>query len=64
MIEKQQGLKFPMFIQSVAKLIYKSSIANVFFQGGRGNWAVYYSSPQSFKLKFLFVGLTNLGTFL
>ena len=29
------------------------------YQGGRGHWTVYYTSPQRFKL---FVGLTTLGT--
>ena len=29
-------------------------------QGGRGHWAVYYTSPQS----FLFIGSTTLGTFI
>ena len=31
--------------------------------GGRGNLAVYYTSPQSFDSVFLFVGLTTLGTY-
>ena len=31
-------------------------------QGGRGHWAGYYTSPQSFNIVFLFVGLTTLGT--
>ena len=35
-----------------------SSIAS---QEGRGQWDVYYTSPQSFNKVFLFVGLTTLG---
>ena len=31
-------------------------------KGGRGHWAVYNTSPQSF-IVFLFVGLTTLVTF-
>ena len=30
-------------------------------QGGKGQWAVYYTSTQSFIIT-LFVGLTTLGT--
>ena len=34
-----------------------------FFQGGRGQWAVYNTNPQSFFYKvFIFVALTTLGT--
>ena len=32
-------------------------------EGGMGHLAVYYTSPQSFVLVFLFVALTSLGTF-
>ena len=31
-------------------------------KGGRGHWAVYYSSPQSFIVTFSYL-LTTLGTF-
>ena len=32
-------------------------------QEGRGHWAVYYTSPQSFIITFfLFIGYTTLGT--
>ena len=33
-------------------------------QGGRGQWAVYYNSPQSILIYFLIVGLPTLGTFI
>ena len=32
--------------------------------GRRGHWAVYYTCPQSFIIKFLIVGSTTLGIFL
>ena len=33
-------------------------------QGGRGQWAVYYSSPQSFKITFSYLlGKNNFGYF-
>ncbi len=33
--------------------------------GGRGHWAVYFSSPQSFIITFiLFIGLTAFGSFI
>ena len=32
-------------------------------EGLMGHLAVYYTSPQSFVLVFLFVALTSLGTF-
>ena len=36
-----------------------------FFQGGRAHWAVYYTCPQSFIIKFsLFVGLATLEAFI
>ena len=36
------------------------------FHGGRGHWAVYYTSSQSFMIDnvFLFIGLINFGTFI
>ena len=35
---------------------------SLFFLGGRGHWAVYYTSPQSFySYFFLSVGSTTLG---
>ena len=35
------------------------------FQGGRGHWAVYLTSPQSFIVTFfLFVDLKTYGTFI
>ena len=27
----------------------------------RGHWAVYFTSPQNFKIRFLYVGITTLG---
>ena len=34
-------------------------------QGGRGHWAVYHTSPQSFIINvFLFNGSTTLGIFI
>ena len=30
-------------------------------QGGRGNWGVYYTSPQSFRILFLILWLNNFG---
>ena len=35
-----------------------------YMQGERGNWAVYYTSPQSFKLTFSYRWLNNFGDFL
>ena len=48
--------KFPRQIEVFAAL------PCAHMQGGRGQWAVYYISPQSFKITFFFVGLTTLGT--
>ena len=37
----------------------------IYMQGGRGHWAGYYTSPQSFIIiLFLFSGLTALGNFI
>ncbi len=33
------------------------------YQGGRGHWAKYYTSPKVYNNVFLFVGLTTLVTF-
>ena len=30
---------------------------------GRGHWAAYYNIPQSFKIHFLFVWLSNFGDY-
>ena len=32
-------------------------------QEGRGKWAVYYTSPKSFIIKFLICWLNNFGDF-
>ena len=43
------------------KVIFNSSTAQ--YQRARGQWAVYYTSPQSFFYNvFLFVDSTTLGT--
>ncbi len=55
----------PMSPPSLAfsKHVYNCSLINntmcAIFQGGRGHWAVNYTSPQS----FLFIRLTTLKTF-
>ena len=43
------------------RLLYKNM--NKKSQGERRQWAVYYTSIQSFIDVFLFVGFTTLGTF-
>ena len=35
-----------------------------FIQGGRGHWAVYYTSPQSFIITLLISWLNNFGEFI
>ena len=43
--------------------IPESLLSNMYiFHGGRGHWAVYYTSPQSFMKKLLFLCLTTLET--
>ena len=43
-------------------LRYLSLYKYIHIQEERGQWAVYYFSPQSFNV-FLFFDLTTLGTF-
>ena len=35
----------------------------IFGQGGRGHWAIYYTSPQVFTITFLIRCLNNFGDF-
>ena len=51
--------QLPYYYQDQSKSHY-----TITYQGGRGHWAVYYSSPQSLNNVFLFVGLTALWTLL
>ncbi len=36
---------------------------NIMFQAGRGHWAVYYNSTQSFIITFLIRWLNNIWDF-
>ena len=46
-----------------AKFVTKVTNTNLKL-GGRGNWAVYYTSPQSLLITFFVAGFKTLGTFI
>ena len=57
---------FLAFVGSPARLLDPAGNSYILLKKkGRGQWAVYYTSPKScYNNVFLFFGLTTLGTFI
>ena len=42
--------------------VYSEMLLVTIDERDRGQWAIYYTSPQSFIISVQFIGLTTLGT--